>query len=135
MSDVAQLGDGPLILHVAGIQRRGRLEHEDVRFFLGDRPVFDATGNNQNLSLFEPDMPIPELHAKPAFDDEEKFVLVVMVVPDKLTEYFGQLHVLAVEFADDLRLPLVAELRQLRCEVHLLHDWLRSSGASRSSCP
>ena len=68
---MVQLGDRPFVLHVAGIQRRGWLEHEDVRFFLGDRPMFDATGNNQNLSLFEPDMPIPELHAEAALHDEE----------------------------------------------------------------
>src|SRR5207237_7148275 len=94
-------------------------------------PVFDATVDDQELALFEPDVPIPKLHAKPAFDDKEEFVLGVVVVPDERPLELDQLHLLAVQLADDLRLPLVAELRQLLAEDYLLHDRLRFSGAFR----
>jgi hypothetical protein len=106
-----------------------------VRLLLGDGPVFDATRHDQEFALFQPDVPIPKLHAKPAFDDEEEFVLVVVVVPDERPVELDQLDLLAVQLADDRRLPRVAERRQLLAEVHLLHDGLWFSGASRSSCP
>ncbi|HWG46550.1 MAG TPA: hypothetical protein VN688_27560 [Gemmataceae bacterium] len=78
------MSDRPLVLCVARVQRRGRLEQQDVRFLLvGDGPVFDPTGDDQELALFQPDVPIPKLHAKPASDDQEEFVFVVVVVPQE----------------------------------------------------
>jgi hypothetical protein len=108
---------------------------KDVRLLVGDRMVFDPTGDDQELALFQPDVPIPKLNAKSAFDDEEEFVLVVVVAPDERPVKLDQLHLLSVPLADDLRLPLVAEPRQLLVEVRLVHDRLRLSGASRSFCP
>jgi hypothetical protein len=68
-------------------------------------------------------------------DDQEQFVLVVVVVPDERPLEFDQLDHLAVQLTDDFRLPVVAELRQFLAEIHLVHDLLRFSGASRSPCP
>ena len=127
--------DRPLILYVARVQRRGRLEQQNVRLLFGDGPMFNATRHDQELACYQPDVPIPKLHAKPALDDEEEFVLVVVVVPDERPLELDQLHLLAVQLADNLRLPLVAELRQLLAEVHLVHDRLRLTGASSSSWP
>src|SRR5579864_2220945 len=131
-SNALQLGDRPLVTHIARIQRRGWLEKQDVRHLLSDRPMFDATRNDQEFAFFEPDMPILKLHAEAAFDNEDQFVLVVVVVQYERPLEFDQLHHLAIQLADDLRLPLVAELRQLLFQVHLVHDWLRVPGASRS---
>jgi hypothetical protein len=84
-----------------------------VRLLLDDGPVLDATGHDQELALLQPHVTIPKLHAKPAFDDQEEFVLMVVVMPDEQPLELDQLDLLAVLFANDLRLPLVAEQRQL----------------------
>jgi hypothetical protein len=92
-----------------------------MRLFLGDGAVFDATGHDQELARVQPDVPVPKLHPKVAPDDEEQFVLVV-VVPDERTQELGELDLLPVQLADDPRTPEVAEHRQLLSKVHLLHD-------------
>jgi hypothetical protein len=84
--------------------------------------VFDAAGDDQELALLQPDLPIPKLHPKPAFDDEEKFVLVVVVVPDERPRELHQLDLLTVKFANDLRFPLLAEQPQFLGKVDLFHD-------------
>src|SRR5262245_3789913 len=94
--------------------------------------MFDATGDDQEFALFEPDVPIPELHAEAALDHEEEFVLVVVVVPDERPLELHQLHLLAVQFTHDLRLPLLAEQRQLLGQVDFLHDGFPPTS---SSCP
>jgi len=67
-------------------------------------------------------VPIPKLHAEAALDDEEHFVLVVVVVPDERPLKLDQLDLLAVQLADDFRLPLLAELRQLLGQVDFFHE-------------
>src|SRR5262249_4966119 len=110
-SDAVQALHRPLVAHVAGVQRRGWLGEKKVGFLLGNGPVFDATRHDQEFALFEPDVPILELHAEAALDDQEEFVLVVVVVPDERPLELDQLHLLAVQFTHDLRLPLLAEQR------------------------
>jgi hypothetical protein len=66
-SDAVQVSDCPFVLHVARIQRRGR----PAGFLVGDGPVIDATGDDQELAFFDPDVPISKLQAEAAFHDEE----------------------------------------------------------------
>jgi hypothetical protein len=78
--------------------------------------------------LLDPDAPAPELHPETTLDDEKELVLLVVVVPDELTEELGQLDVLAVQLAHDLWLPLFVEERQLLLDVHLLQaQWVTSA--------
>jgi hypothetical protein len=104
-----------------------------VSLFFGDGPMFDATRHDQEFALLQPDVPIPKLHAEAPFHDKEQFVLLVVVVPDEQPLLLDQFHLLAVQFADDLWLPLVAELRQLLDEIDLLHDRLVLHAFARSS--
>jgi hypothetical protein len=69
---------------VARVQRRGRLEQQDVRLLVGHRAVFDAAGDDEELALLQPDVTVPEFHAEAALHDEEQLVLAVMLVPDEL---------------------------------------------------
>jgi hypothetical protein len=93
-----------------------------VDFLLGDRPVFDATGNDQELAFLQPDVPIPERHVEAALHHQEQLVLVVVVVPDELALELDPLDLLAVQFADDRRISVVAKPRQLLAEVDLPYD-------------
>ena len=50
-----------------------------------------------------------------------------VVVPDELTPELHQLDLLAVQLADDFRLPLVGEQSELVSQVDLVHHLLRVS--------
>ena len=108
-SQPLQVGDRPLVPHVAGVERRGRLEQQDVGLLVGHRAVLDAAGHDQERALLQPDVSVPELHAEAALHDEEKLILVVVVVPDERPLELDELHLLAVQLGDDLGLPLLAE--------------------------
>src|SRR5262245_48362426 len=94
--------DRPLVAHVARVQRRGRLEEQDVSLLLGHRPVFDAPRDDQELARFQPDVPVAELHAEAAVHDQEQLVLALVVVPDERALELDELDLLAVQLADDL---------------------------------
>src|SRR5271170_69853 len=119
-SDSLEGGHGPLVADVAGVQRRGRLEQQDVGLFLGDRPVLDPAGYDEELALLQPDLAIPEIHAESPLHHQEQLVLVLVMMPDELALELDQLDLLAVELAGDPRLPLLADLAELLREVHLL---------------
>src|SRR5262249_28652347 len=80
-SDLFQPFQRALVADVAGVQRRGRLEQEDVSLLVCYGPVLDATRHDQELAFLQPDVAIAELHAKPPLDHQEKLVLVVVMVP------------------------------------------------------
>src|SRR5207248_2546684 len=112
-SKVFQPVQRPFVAHITRVQRRGWLEQEDLTLLLSYGTVFDPARHDQELALFEPDVPIAELHAEPALDHQEKFFLLLVVVPDKRALELDQLHLLAVEVPNHLRTPGVAEGSEL----------------------
>ncbi len=93
-------------------------EQQDMGLLLGDGPMLDTTGDNQELAFLEPDLPVPELHPESPFHHEEELVLVIVMVPDELALKLDQFELLAVQLADDLGAPRVVELGELLREVH-----------------
>src|SRR5580692_6711858 len=61
------------------------------------------------------------MHRDFAFDDHEQFVFDVVMVPDKLTIDLNELHMKVIEFADDLRVPRLAERIELLVQINFLH--------------
>lgn len=80
-SDLLQLVEREFVLDVAGVERRRRLEEEDVDLVVGHRPVLDAARHDEEFPLLQLDRVVPELQAEPALHDEEQLVLVLVVVP------------------------------------------------------
>ena len=91
-------------------------------FIRGHGFVLDATGDDEELAGFKVHHSIAKVKIETSFQDQEQFVFGIVVVPDKFAFDLHQLDVLAVEFADDSRRPSLAELRQLVCEIDLLHS-------------
>src|SRR5205823_4758704 len=56
-----------------------------------------------------------------ALDDQEQFVLRLVMVPDKLPFDFDELHVGVVELAHDLRAPVILEETELAGEIDCFH--------------
>jgi TfoX/Sxy family transcriptional regulator of competence genes len=111
----------PFILYIACVQCRGWLKQQNVSFLLGYGSVFDATRNNQEFAFFQPDMAISKLHAKPAFYHQEKFIFVIVVMPDEWSLELDELDLLAVQFPGDLGLPGFGETGQFFGKAYLLH--------------
>ena len=66
-------------------------------------------------------MPVAELHAKAALDDQEQLVLAFVVVPDERPPEPDELDLLAVQLADDPGRPRLGEAGELLGEVDLAH--------------
>ena len=97
-----QLGVGAFVDNVAGVQRGRGLEEQEPAFFIGCRLVFDAAGDNHELSFLDPlvmfaKVFVAVMHAEAAFDDEKQFVFVLVVVEDELAFDFIELDGLAVQ--------------------------------------
>ena len=105
-------------------QRVRRLEQENVHLFFGNRPVLDATRNDQKLALLQPYVVIAEFHPKSALDHQEQLVLVIVMMPDERLGKLDQLDVLPVQLTDDPWLEIVIEQGQFLSNVDLFHNAL-----------
>ncbi len=99
--------DGTLVANVAGIECRLGLKQQDLDLFVCDGKMFGAARydhefarTNLNLAL---GAVFAVLHAKPAFDDEEEFIFVFVMVPNELTLELRQLDVGVVQLTCNLR--------------------------------
>jgi len=78
VSDPLRFLNRPLILHVARVQRSGRLEQQHLNLLLGDRAVLDASWHDEELTFFQPDVAVPVLHPESSLDHQEEFVFVIV---------------------------------------------------------
>ena len=86
-----------------------------------DGPVLDAARDDQKLPFFQPERMVPKIHSESPLDDQEQLILVLMMMPDKLSLEFDQLDVLAVQIANDPRIPVVVEQAEFFLDVYFLH--------------
>ena len=66
---------------------------------------------------------IPKLHPQGAFDDQEEFVLVLVMMPDEITLDFDRLEVAVVHLADDARFPVIGEEIEFCFQVDRVHEF------------
>src|SRR5436190_13987966 len=94
--------------------------------------MFDSPWDDHEFSLLDPFGPIAEIHPESSLDDQEQFVLQLVLVPDELALELHELDLLAVQFADDFRAPGLGELRQFPGQADLVHN--ASAEPRESSC-
>jgi hypothetical protein len=114
---------------ISCVERCSGLEQENPAFFVGYRFVLDAPRNDDEFALFDPFVTVAKFHAETAFDDEEHFVFVLVMVENEFAFEFVELYVLAVEFGGDVRLPVFGDLGEFVGDVDLVHvasDCLRA---------
>ena len=114
-SDLA-LGRG-LRVRVAGVRGSAGLDEEDVGLLIGDRAVLHSARNDEEVSLGELHVPIAQLDRQPPFQDEEEVVRVGVRVPDEPALELRDLKLVLVVVADDPRLEVLVEGRELLREV------------------
>src|SRR5882762_4632064 len=83
VSDALELGDSPFVGDVAGIQRRFRLDQDDVDFLVSDGAVLDAARHNDKFAFLDDGFVATEFHPQRTFHDQKQFVFVFMMMPDK----------------------------------------------------
>lgn len=83
--------------------------------------MLDIPWDDDEFAFFDPDMSVPELHAKTAFDNEEQLVFVLMMVPHEFALKLHQLDELTVELANDSGAPMLFQQSELCAEIDLLH--------------
>ena len=113
-----QCFSGSLVAQVARIERRRRLEQEDVNLVRSDGLVFNSARNDEEVTLVELDYPVAKVNGQMAVEDEKEFVLGLVMVPDELALEFRKLYVLAVQLANNPRAPVLLDLLELLAEVH-----------------
>ena len=118
-SDLLQFLYRALVDDVAGIQGGGGLEQQEPAFLVGDWFVFDSARDDDELAFFDPFVVVEEFHAEAAFDDQEHFIFMVVVVEDELAFDLVELHVLAVEFGGDVGLPVFGDLENFSAMLTL----------------
>src|SRR5512142_1747013 len=73
----------PLVAHVAGVERRGRLEQHDLDLLIRHRAVLHAVRHDEEFALGDVHRAILVLHPEPPLHHVEQLVLVVVMVPDE----------------------------------------------------
>ena len=96
-----------------------------MSLLLRGRAVLNPARYDYELAGVEDEISVTEFHYESPFDHQEHFVLVFMVVPDKLAVDLYELYNAVVDFAGDFWAPTVAEASKAIREVDLLnHDLL-----------
>jgi hypothetical protein len=122
-SDALKLGDGPFIDDVPGIQSRFWLDQHDVRFFVSDGAMLDAARHDDEFAFLDDGFAIAKLHPQGAFDDQEEFILIFVMMPDKFSLELDSFDVAVVYFPDDARFPMIGEEAEFFLEIDRVHEF------------
>ena len=90
-----------------------------MRLFLGDGHVLNAARDDEKLTFFQMNVTIAQAQLQTPFDYEEKLVLIIVVMPNKLSFNLYQLYVGIVHFAGDFRFPVFGENSE---HAHFVHN-------------
>jgi hypothetical protein len=128
-SNSFELRDGPFVGDISRVQGGLRFDEHDMNFLVGDREMLDTARNNDKFAFAHDGFAVAEFHAQRAFDHQEEFVLVFMVMPDKLTLEFDGFDMALVYFTDDSRIPAVGKAAELFTQIDGFHgdDFLEGS--------
>src|SRR5262249_19110858 len=92
-------------------------DQQQLDFVLGERFVLDALWNNEHLARRDMDGAVAKVDAQLAFDNDERLVGVLVVMPDEIAPELDDLELVVVHLRDDLGLPLFAKQCEFLREV------------------
>ena len=76
--------DGIFVVHVSGVAGGHGFKEENVGQVLGDRLVLEAAVDDEEFTFVQVNDAIAQVNLHLSFQDQEKFVLVGVLVPDVL---------------------------------------------------
>ena len=102
---------------VARVRRAARLDQEDVRLVVRYGTMLDAARDDEELSLAELNVPVAQPDRQPPLEDKKEIVGVGVRVPDELAFDLPDLDLVVVVVADDPRLEVLVDGRELLREI------------------
>jgi hypothetical protein len=118
-----ELGDGPFVGDISGVQSGFRFDQDDMNFFVGHGAVFDPARDDDKFAFADDHFMVAKFHAQCALDDEEEFVFIVVMMPDEFTFEFDGFDVAVVNFADDTRVAVVGEETEFVFKINCVHGF------------
>lgn len=111
---------------IAGVPGPFWFEEHHVHLPVRDRTVFGASRDDEKFPGGEVDAMdgargVPVIHPEVTMEDQKHFVLFRVVVPGELALELDEFHLLAVQFTDDLRGPVVLERREFGGQRDFFH--------------
>ena len=97
-------------INIARVFCRHGFDQHDPAFLVRDRVVHHSFRHDVHIAGIELNLFTFELHPQPPAHDQKEFILVRMVVPNKLALHLCDLHVLIVDTADHFRRPVICNL-------------------------
>src|SRR3546814_12417002 len=79
--------------------------------------MLDPLGHDDELAGIQIDVAGSEPHRQATADHQEQFVLMLVVVPVELAGEFRELHEGVIEFARELRAPVIAEATERLAKI------------------
>src|SRR5713226_10110 len=110
--------DGPIAPDLACVHGPLRLEEEDMDLVFRDGTVLHAPRDHRDLARAETQGPAGKFDPEVSVNNEEEFVLKIVMVPDELALQLDKLHVGLVELRDDLRFPIFLDPTEFLLQVH-----------------
>ena len=74
-----------------------------MTFLLGNRLVFNAFWNDEHFTFIQRDLATAKVNIEMTFHNDEDFIGLRVVVPDKFALHLGELEMIVVHLGDDLR--------------------------------
>src|SRR6516164_2687085 len=74
--------------HIAGVDRAGRLEAQNLRLFVGAGAMLDPTRHYDAFAGFQRDDMVAKLDAEAAAPNHEELVLMFVMVPREFAPHF-----------------------------------------------
>jgi hypothetical protein len=95
-----------------------------VHFLVRYRTVFDALWHNQKFAWPDYGFVIAKFNSKGAFDDQEQFIFIVMVMEDELAPELHGFDVSVVQIADDAGMEVVGKVAEFFAQIYRFHRGL-----------
>src|ERR1700693_3458977 len=136
-SDPDVILGGARAAFMSGIEHAARLDQQQLDLAFRTGLVLDAARHHEHFARRQMHRAVAEIDAQIALDDDERFVRILVIVPDEVALQLDDLEVIVVHFGDDLWLPLLVEQRELLAQVDRLvaHRVAPSSIASLTEAP
>ena len=91
-----------------------------MHLLLGDRAVLDPARHDEEIAFLQHHVTIAELDREASLEDEEEVIGVRVRMPDELALELPDLDLVVVVVADDPRLEVLVERRELLREIDRL---------------
>jgi hypothetical protein len=115
-----------LVYDIACVARLCGLKYQNLGFSVGHRAMLDTTRDNTQLATPQSQTAVAEFDSHLATPNQEHLVLVLVMMPGKVSSKLHKLDLLPIQPGDDLRSPMLmnhgklvgqGRLVQLLCAV------------------